>query len=139
MRERPRGEKLAAGRAVARTVSPDMAAPTSARRSSHRTRINLHRKIVKHAAFTGQYPSPSTTTASSTPSNGPSPLDFLPYRAGQAAPGRFQARHQPWLVKHEGTQTRAVGEQVRRSSNAPELNLARFIKDGEITTPTNGE
>ncbi len=55
LRERPRGEGWRPGepwRALSRpTWRPDIRAAVISR-----TRINLHRKIVKHAAFTGQYP-----------------------------------------------------------------------------------
>ncbi|MFM9587302.1 transcriptional regulator, partial [Streptomyces caniscabiei] len=55
LRERPRGEGWKPGqpwRALARpTWRPDIRAAVISR-----TRINMHRKIVKHAAFTGQYP-----------------------------------------------------------------------------------
>ncbi|GAA3311746.1 hypothetical protein GCM10020295_82120 [Streptomyces cinereospinus] len=55
LRERPRGEGWRPGRpwrALSRpTWRPDIRAAVISR-----TRINLHRKIVKHAAFTGQHP-----------------------------------------------------------------------------------
>ncbi|MEU8872222.1 hypothetical protein AB0D24_13780 [Streptomyces javensis] len=43
-----------------------------------RTRINLHRKIVKHAAFTGQYPVAVLSDCVVYAADGISPLDFLP-------------------------------------------------------------
>ena len=45
----------------------------------------------------------------------------------------------PGLVKHEGTQSVLWGEEVRERFNAPELNLARYIKDGTVTDADNGE
>ncbi|MGW5003066.1 telomere-associated protein Tap [Streptomyces hydrogenans] len=138
MRERPRGENWRPGepwRALSRpTWRPDIRAAVISR-----TRINLHRKIVKHAAFTGQYPIAVNHDCVVYASNGPSPLDFLPYRQGKPLPGGFKLGINPGLVKHEGTQTVLWGEEVRERFGAPELNLARFIKDGEITNADNGE
>lgn len=37
------------------------------------------------------------------------------------------------------TQSVLWGEEVRERSNAPELNLARYIKDGTVTDVDNGE
>ncbi|MGA5069110.1 hypothetical protein ACPB9E_36010 [Streptomyces exfoliatus] len=45
----------------------------------------------------------------------------------------------PGLVKHEGTQDVLWGEEVRDKFNAPELNLARYIKNGTVTDVDNGE
>jgi hypothetical protein len=42
-------------------------------------------------------------------------------------------------VKWEGTQEVLWGEGVREQFNAPELNLARYIKDGAVTDVDNGE
>ncbi|QTD95843.1 hypothetical protein S1361_00730 [Streptomyces cyanogenus] len=72
-------------------------------------------------------------------SNGPSPLDFLPYRDGKPLPGGFKLGINPGLVKHEGTQTVLWGEEVRERFDAPELNLARYIKDGSVIDADNGE
>ncbi|MZE52934.1 transcriptional regulator, partial [Streptomyces sp. SID5770] len=71
--------------------------------------------------------------------NGPSPLDFLPYREGKPLPGGFKLGINPGLVKHEGTQDVLWGEEVRERFDAPELNLARYIKDGTVTDADNGE
>ncbi len=77
LRERPRGEGWRPGepwRAPPRpTWRPDIRAAVISR-----TRINLHRKIVKHAAFTGQYPIAILSDCVVHASNGTSPLDFLP-------------------------------------------------------------
>ncbi|AXI91266.1 transcriptional regulator (plasmid) [Streptomyces sp. ETH9427] len=138
LRERPRGEGWRPGepwRALARpTWRPDIRAAVISR-----TRINLHRKIVKHAAFTGQYPVAILSDCVVYASNGPSPLDFLPYREGKPLPGGFKLGVNPGLVKHEGTQDVLWGEEVRERFNAPELNLARYIKDGTVTHVDNGE
>ncbi|KMS72131.1 transcriptional regulator [Streptomyces leeuwenhoekii] len=138
LRERPRGEGWRPGepwRALSRpTWRPDIRAAVISR-----TRINLHRKIVKHAAFTGQYPIAILSDCVVYAAGGPSPLDFLPYREGKPLPGGFKLGINPGLVKHEGTQSVLWGEEVRERFNAPELNLARYIKDGTVTDVDNGE
>ncbi|MGC4918608.1 telomere-associated protein Tap [Streptomyces albogriseolus] len=138
LRERPRGEGWRPGepwRALSRpTWRPDIRAAVISR-----TRINLHRKIVKHAAFTGQYPVAILSDCVVYAADGTSPLDFLPYREGKPLPGGFKLGINPGLVKHEGTQTVLWGEEVRERFNAPELNLARYIKDGTVTDVDNGE
>ncbi|MFF1548230.1 telomere-associated protein Tap [Streptomyces sp. NPDC058291] len=138
LRERPRGEGWRPGepwRALARpTWRPDIRAAVISR-----TRINLHRKIVKHAAFTGQYPVAILSDCVVYTADGTSPLDFLPYREGKPLPGGFKLGINPGLVKHEGTQSVLWGEEVRERFDAPELNLARYIKDGTVTDVDNGE
>jgi transcriptional regulator with XRE-family HTH domain len=138
LRERPRGEGWRPGepwRALSRpTWRPDIRAAVISR-----TRINLHRKIVKHAAFTGQYPIAILSDCVVYAAGGPSPLDFLPYREGKPLPGGFKLGINPGLVKHEGTQDVLWGEEVRERFNAPELNLARYIKDGTVTDVDTGE
>ncbi|MEU1555625.1 helix-turn-helix transcriptional regulator [Streptomyces scabiei] len=138
LRERPRGEGWRPGepwRALSRpTWRPDIRAAVISR-----TRINLHRKIVKHASFTGQYPIAILSDCVVYAANGPSPLDFLPYREGKPLPGGFKLGINPGLVKHEGTQDVLWGEEVRERFNAPELNLARYIKDGTVTDVDHGE
>ncbi|MCX4987054.1 helix-turn-helix transcriptional regulator [Streptomyces sp. NBC_00572] len=138
LRERPRGEGWRPGepwRALARpTWRPDIRAAVISR-----TRINLHRKIVKHAAFTGDYPIAVLSDCVVYAADGTSPLDFLPYREGKPLPGGFKLGINPGLVKHEGTQTVLWGEEVRERFDAPELNLARYIKDGTVTDADNGE
>ncbi|MFE1876811.1 telomere-associated protein Tap [Streptomyces sp. NPDC059496] len=138
LRERPRGEGWRPGepwRALARpTWRPDIRAAVISR-----TRINLHRKIVKHASFTGQYPIAILSDCVVYAASGESPLDFLPYREGKPLPGGFKLGVNPGLVKWEGTQSVLWGEEVRERFNAPELNLARYIKDGNVTDADNGE
>lgn len=138
LRERPRGEGWRPGepwRALARpTWRPDIRAAVISR-----TRINLHRKIVKHASFTGQYPIAILSDCVVYAAGGESPLDFLPYREGKPLPGGFKLGVNPGLVKHEGTQSVLWGEEVRERFNAPELNLARYIKDGNVTDADNDE
>lgn len=138
LRERPHGEGWRPGepwRALARpTWRPDIRAAVISR-----TRINLHRKLVKHAAFTGQYPIAVLSDCVVYASDGESPLGFLPYRDGKPLPGAFKLGVNPGLVKHEGTQSVLWGEEVRERFNAPALNLARYIKDGTVTDADNGE
>ncbi|MEV0912483.1 telomere-associated protein Tap [Streptomyces hokutonensis] len=138
LRERPRGEGWRPGepwRALSRpTWRPDIRAAVISR-----TRINLHRKIVKHAAFTGQYPVAVLSDCVVYAAGGASPLDVLPYRDGKPLPGGFKLGINPGLVKHEGTQDVLWGEEVRERFNAPALNLARYIKDGTVTDVDNGE
>ncbi|MEY9809757.1 telomere-associated protein Tap [Streptomyces albogriseolus] len=138
LRERPRGEGWRPGepwRALSRpTWRPDIRAAVISR-----TRINLHRKIVKHAAFTGQYPVAVLSDCVVYAAGGASPLDFLPYSGGKPLPGGFKLGVNPGLVKHEGTQSVLWGEEVRERFDAPDLNLARYIKDGTVTGIDNGE
>ncbi|THA65748.1 helix-turn-helix domain-containing protein [Streptomyces sp. A0642] len=138
LRERPRGEGWKPGqpwRALARpTWRPDIRAAVISR-----TRINLHRKIVKHAAYTGQYPVAVLSDCVVYAANGTSPLDFLPYRDAKPLPGGFKLGINPGLVKHEGTQSLLWGEEVRERFDAPALNLARYIKDGQVTDKDSGE
>ncbi|MEU9157930.1 helix-turn-helix transcriptional regulator [Streptomyces sp. NPDC048417] len=138
LRERPRGEGWKSGepwRALSRpTWRPDIRAAVISR-----TRINMHRKIVKHAAYTGQYPVAILSDCVVYASDGPSPLDFLPYKDGKPLPGGWKLGVNPGLVKHEGTQTVLWAEEVRERFEAPELNLARYIKTGEVTNKDDGE
>jgi transcriptional regulator with XRE-family HTH domain len=138
LRERPRGEGWRPGqpwRALARpTWRPDIRAAVISR-----TRINMHRKMIKHAAFTGQYPVAVLSDCAVYATDGDSPLDFLPYRDGKPLPGGFKLGVNPGLVKHEGTQSVLWGEGVRERFEAPELNLARYIKDGTVTGQDSGE
>ncbi|GCB50038.1 helix-turn-helix transcriptional regulator [Streptomyces sp. NL15-2K] len=138
LRERPRGEGWRPGepwRALARpTWRPDIRAAVISR-----TRVNMHRKILKHAAFTGQYPVAILSDCAVYAVDGESPLDFLPYRDGKPLPGGFKLGVNPGLVKWEGTQSVLWGEGVREQFDAPELNLARYIKDGTVTDQDSGE
>ncbi|WP_228974629.1 helix-turn-helix transcriptional regulator [Streptomyces sp. DH12] len=138
LRERPRGEGWRPGepwRALARpTWRPDIRAAVISR-----TRVNLHRKIVRHAAATGQYPVAVLSDCVVYAADGESPLDFLPYRDGKPLPGGFKLGVNPGLVKWEGTQSVLWGEGVREQFGAPDLNLARYIKDGTVTDVDSGE
>ncbi|MFF1459597.1 telomere-associated protein Tap [Streptomyces sp. NPDC058330] len=137
LRERPRGEGWKPGepwRALSRpTWRPDIRAAVIAK-----TRVNMHRKMAKHAAFTGAYPVAVLSDCAVYATDGPSPLDFLPYRQGKPLPGGFRLGVSPGMVKHEGTQTVLWAEGVREE-HGHELNLARYIKDGNVAAPDSGE
>ncbi|SCD39286.1 hypothetical protein GA0115239_101319 [Streptomyces sp. BpilaLS-43] len=137
LRERPRGEGWKPGepwRALSRpTWRPDIRAAVIAK-----TRVNMHRKMAKHAAFTGAYPVAVLSDCAVYATDGPSPLDFLPYRQGKPLPGGFRLGVSPGMVKHEGTQTVLWAEGVREE-HGHELNLARYIKDGNVAAPDTGE
>lgn len=137
LRERPRGEGWKPGqpwRALSRpTWRPDIRAAVISK-----TRINMHRKMLRHAAVTGRYPVAVLSDCAVYASGGPSPLDFLPYREGKPLPGGFRLGVSPGMVKHEGTQSVLWGEGVREEYG-PDLNLARFIKDGSVSHTDTGE
>jgi DNA-binding transcriptional regulator YiaG len=137
LRERPRGGGWRPGQpwpALSRpTWRPDIRAAVISK-----ARVNMHRKMLKHATFTGQYPVAVLSDCAVYASGGPSPLDFLPYRDGKPLPGGFRLGVSPGMVKHEGTQSTLWAEGIREE-HGPELNLARYIKDGQVTTKDDGE
>ncbi|MFD7121444.1 telomere-associated protein Tap [Streptomyces sp. NPDC059922] len=137
LRERPRGGGWRPGEpwpALGRpTWRPDIRAAVISR-----TRVNMHRKMLKHAAATGQFPVAVLSDCAVYTADGPSPLDFLPYRDGKPLPGGFRLGVSPGMVKHEGTRTTLWAEGVREEHGG-ELNLARYIKDGRVTAEDSGE
>ncbi|PNG94738.1 telomere-associated protein Tap [Streptomyces malaysiensis] len=137
LRERPRGGGWRPGQpwpALQRpTWRPDIRAAVISK-----ARINMHRKMLKTAAVTGQYPVAVLSDCAVYPSDGPGPLDFLPHKDGKPLPGGFRIGVSPGMVKHEGTQTTLWAEGVREE-HGDDLNLARYIKDGQVTGPDNGE
>ncbi|MEU6866368.1 helix-turn-helix transcriptional regulator [Streptomyces sp. NPDC046876] len=137
LRERPRGGGWRPGQpwpALQRpTWRPDIRAAVISR-----TRVNMHRKMLKTAAATGLFPVAVLSDCAVYASDGPSPLDFLPYQDGKPLKGGFQLGVSPGMVKHEGTQTVLWAEGVREEYGS-ELNLARYIKDGQITAKDSGE
>ncbi|MET9928243.1 MULTISPECIES: helix-turn-helix domain-containing protein [unclassified Streptomyces] len=105
-----------------------------------RARVGMHRKMVALAAATDRYPVAVLSDCAVYAADGPSPLDVLPYdHAGKTVPGSFRLGVSPGMVKHEGTQTTLWAEELRERTHAPELNLARHIKTGDITTADTGE
>ncbi|MER7722342.1 helix-turn-helix transcriptional regulator [Streptomyces sp. NPDC096323] len=137
LRERPRGESWRPGepwRALSRpTWRPDIRAAVIAK-----ARINMHRKMLKLADATGQYPLAILSDCAVYASDGPGPLDFLPYKDGKPLPGGFRLGVSPGMVKHEGTQTTLWAESIHEQ-HGPDENLARYIKDGHVTRTDNGE
>jgi hypothetical protein len=137
LRERPRGGGWRPGEpwpALNRpTWRPDIRAAVISR-----TRVNMHRKMLKMARATGQYPVAVLSDCAVYASDGPGPLYFLPYRDGKPLPGGFRLGVSPGMVKHEGTQTTLWSEAVREEYGR-ELNLARYIKDGNVTNQDDGE
>ncbi|MFE3144706.1 telomere-associated protein Tap [Streptomyces scopuliridis] len=137
LRERPHGGGWRPGEpwpALRRpTWRPDIRAAVISR-----TRVNMHRKMLKHAAATGQFPVAVLSDCAVYAADGPSPLDFLPYKDGKPLPGGFRLGVSPGMVKHEGTQTTLWAEAVREE-HGPGLNLARYLKDGHVTATDNGE
>ncbi|MEU8828891.1 helix-turn-helix domain-containing protein [Streptomyces sp. NPDC048636] len=138
LRERPRGGGWKPGQpwpALSRpTWRPDIRAAVISR-----ARVNMHRKMVALAAATGQYPAAILSDCAVYATDGPSPLDLLPYDAdGKTVPGSFRLGVSPGMVKHEGTQTTLWAEEVRET-HGQVLNLARYIKTGEITAKDDGQ
>ncbi|WP_372411732.1 helix-turn-helix domain-containing protein [Streptomyces luteireticuli] len=137
LRERPRGGGWRPGQpwpALQRpTWRPDIRAAVISR-----TRVNMHRKMLKLARATGQYPVAVLSDCAVYASDGPSPLDFLPYEDGKPLKGGFQLGVSPGMVKHEGTQTVLWSEEVREQYGQ-DLNLARYIKDGNVTAKDDGQ
>jgi hypothetical protein len=138
LRERARGGGWKPGQAwpaLSRpTWRPDIRATVISR-----ARINMHRKMVALAAATGQYPVAVLSDCAVYAADGPSPLHVLPYDAdGKTVPGSFRLGVSPGMVKHEGTQTTLWAEEMREK-HGQVLNLARYIKTGEVTAKDAGE
>ncbi|MGW7276598.1 telomere-associated protein Tap [Streptomyces sp. NPDC054864] len=94
------------------------------------TRVNMHRKMMKVAAAVDLYPVAVGTDCIVYPSEGPSPLDFLPHTPeGKPLPGGFRLGVSPGMVKHEGTQSTLWAEE-QFETYGDSVNIARIIKDG---------
>ncbi|WP_256105404.1 telomere-associated protein Tap [Streptomyces sp. ODS05-4] len=127
LRERPQGRRYREGErwpALDRpTWRPDIRAAVIAK-----TRVNMHRKMLRTAEFTGVYPLAVLSDCVVYPSPGPSPLDFLPYSAsGKPMPGAFRLGPTPGLAKVEGVQDMAWAVDLMEQG----LNPARHIKGGD--------
>ncbi|GGX18510.1 telomere-associated protein Tap [Streptomyces lomondensis] len=138
LRERARGGGWKPGQAwpaLSRpTWRPDIRAAVISR-----ARVNMHRKMLNLAAETGRYPVAVLSDCAVYAADGPSPLDVLPYGPdGRTVPGSFRIGVSPGMVKHEGTQTTLWAEEVREKYGQ-DLNLARYIKTGEVTAGDDGE
>ncbi|MEV6593043.1 telomere-associated protein Tap [Streptomyces acidicola] len=138
LRERARGGGWKPGQAwpaLSRpTWRPDIRAAVISR-----ARVNMHRKMLNLAAATGRYPVAVLSDCAVYAADGPSPLDVLPYDAdGKTVPGSFRLGVSPGMVKHEGTRTTLWAEEVREKYDRA-LNLARYVKTGEVTAKDDGE
>ncbi|MFH8658487.1 telomere-associated protein Tap [Streptomyces afghaniensis] len=138
LRERARGGGWKPGQpwpALSRpTWRPDIRATVISR-----ARINMHRKMINLAVATGRYPVAVLSDCAVYAADGPSPLHVLPYDADdKTVPGSFRLGVSPGMVKHEGTQTTLWAEGVREKYGQV-LNLARYIKTGEVTAKDDGE
>ncbi|MFC5799324.1 telomere-associated protein Tap [Streptomyces formicae] len=127
LRERPQGRHYKQGErwpALERpTWRPDIRAAVISK-----ARVNMHRKMVKMAEFTGLYPLAVLSDCVVYPSPGKSPLDFLPYSAsGKPIPGAFRLGPTPGLAKVEGVQEMAWAVDLMEQG----LNPARHIKGGD--------
>ncbi|NEB03723.1 helix-turn-helix transcriptional regulator [Streptomyces sp. SID13726] len=92
-------------------------------------RVGMHRKLMKTAAAADLYPVAIGTDAIAYPSNGPSPLDALPYTPeGKPAAGTFRLGVSPGMVKHQGTQTVLWAEQQFEEAGGV-FNLTNLIKN----------
>lgn len=101
-------------------------------------RINMHRKMLKLATHADLYPVAILSDCAVYPSDGPSPLDFLPYRDGKPLPGGFRLGVSPGMVKHEGTQSVLWAEGLLEE-HGPDVNIARHIKTGIVAGQDEGE
>jgi DNA-binding transcriptional regulator YiaG len=137
LRERPRGSGWRPGEpwpALARpTWRPDIRAAVIAN-----ARTNMHRKMLNLATHADLYPLAVLSDCAVYPADGPSPLDFLPYRDGKPLPGGFRLGVSPGMVKHEGTQSVLWAEGLHEE-HGREVNIARHIKTGTVTSHDEGE
>ncbi|MFF8830909.1 telomere-associated protein Tap [Streptomyces sp. NPDC015131] len=136
LRERPQGRHYKDGErwpALERpTWRPDIRAAVISR-----ARVNMHRKMLRMAEFTGLYPLAVLSDCVVYPSPGRSPLDFLPYSAsGKPMPGAFRLGPGPGLAKVEGVQPMSWAVDLMEQGHSP----ARHIKgDGHDATLDEGE
>ncbi|MCX5063840.1 MULTISPECIES: telomere-associated protein Tap [unclassified Streptomyces] len=101
-------------------------------------RVNMHRKMLKLATHADLYPVAVLSDCAVYASDGPSPLNFLPYRDGKPLPGGFRLGVSPGMVKHEGTQSVLWAEGLLEE-HGPDVNIARHIKTGIISGQDEGE
>ncbi|GAA2231119.1 telomere-associated protein Tap [Streptomyces nogalater] len=93
-----------------------------------KARVNMHRKMLKMAEFTGLYPLAVLSDCVVYPAPSASPLDFLPYaESGKPIPGAFRLGPTPGLAKLEGVQTMLWAVDLIEQG----LNPARHIKGGD--------
>lgn len=125
LRERPQGARYRPGErwpALERpTWRPDIRAAVIAT-----ARVNMHRKMRKLAHHAGLFPLAVLSDCVVYPSDGPSPLDFLPRTPeGKPLPGGFRLGVSPGMVKVEGVQTFLWAARMLDEGHNP----ARHIKD----------
>ncbi|MEV0742880.1 helix-turn-helix domain-containing protein [Streptomyces sp. NPDC050549] len=101
-------------------------------------RTNMHRKMLKLATHADLYPVAILSDCAVYASDGPTPLDFLPYQDGKPLPGGFRLGVSPGMVKHEGTQSVLWAEGLLEE-HGPDMNIARHIKTGTVSGPDEGE
>ncbi|MFE6885864.1 telomere-associated protein Tap [Streptomyces sp. NPDC057702] len=93
-----------------------------------KARVNMHRKMLKMAEFTGLYPLAVLSDCVVYPAPSPSPLGFLPYaESGKPIPGAFRLGPTPGLAKLEGAQEMLWAVDLMEKG----LNPARHIKGGD--------
>ncbi|WP_369394891.1 helix-turn-helix domain-containing protein [Streptomyces sp. CG1] len=127
LRERPQGRHYRDGErwpALERpTWRPDIRAAVIAK-----ARVNMHRKMAKLAALTGQYPLAVLSDCVVYAGPGPSPLDFLPLGSeGTPVYGTFRVGANPGFCKVEGVQEMAWAVDLMEQG----YNPARHIKGGD--------
>jgi hypothetical protein len=98
----------------------------------------MHRKMLKLATHADLYPFAVLSDCAVYPADGPSLLDFLPYRDGKPLPGGLRLGVSPGMVKHEGTHSVLWAEGLHEE-HGPNVNIARHIKTGTITSHDEGE
>jgi DNA-binding transcriptional regulator YiaG len=136
LRERPQGRHYKEGErwpALERpTWRPDIRAAVISK-----ARVNMHRKMLKMAEFTGLYPLAVLSDCVVYSSPGASPLDFLPYStSGKPIPGTFRLGPTPGLAKLEGVQAMSWAVDLMEQGHNP----ARHIKgDGHDAKFDEGE
>jgi hypothetical protein len=136
LRERPQGRHYKEGErwpALERpTWRPDIRAAVISK-----ARVNMHRKMLKVAEFTGLYPLAVLSDCVVYSSPGASPLDFLPYStSGKPIPGTFRLGPTPGLAKLEGVQAMSWAVDLMEQGHNP----ARHIKgDGHDAKFDEGE
>jgi DNA-binding transcriptional regulator YiaG len=124
LRERPQGRHYKDGErwpALERpTWNPYIRAAVIAK-----ARVNMHRKMAKLAALTGQYPLAVLSDCVVYASSGPSPLHFLPSNGdGTPVYGTFRLGVNPGFCKVEGVQEMAWAVDLMEQG----YNPARHIK-----------
>ncbi|MET8205892.1 helix-turn-helix transcriptional regulator [Streptomyces sp. NPDC005373] len=101
-------------------------------------RVNMHRKMLKLANHEDLYPVAILSDCAVYASDGPGPLDFLPYQDGKPLSGGFRLGVSPGMVKHEGTQSVLWAEGLLEEHGA-DVNIARHIKTGIVSGQDEGE